>query len=62
MNRTLRSDATGFFGAVDLPPGSYVLTASFGGLASVSATNTIAAGVLNTVDFQLPEPTVPTIQ
>ena len=39
-----------------------MLTASFGGLATVSGTNSVAAGVVNTVDFQLPEPTVPTIQ
>ncbi len=60
-NRTLRTDATGFYGAVDLPPGSYVLTASFPGLVNVSTTNTISAGAVTTVDLQLPLPTPPQV-
>lgn len=60
-NRTLRTDATGFYGAVDLPPGSYVLTASFPGYQTVQSTNTITAGTVTTVDFRLPIPVAPAI-
>ena len=60
-NRTLRTDATGFYGAADLSPGSYVLTASFPGLVNVSTTNIVSAGAVTTVDLQLPLPTPPQV-
>lgn len=39
INRTLTNDSSGFYGAVDLPFGTYTLTASFPGLKS--ATNVV---------------------
>jgi uncharacterized lipoprotein YddW (UPF0748 family) len=52
-NRTLASDATGFYGAVDLPTGNYTLTASFSGLAPVTTNFVVAAGLVTTRDFIL---------
>jgi uncharacterized lipoprotein YddW (UPF0748 family) len=48
------SDATAFYGSVDLPPGSYTLNASFEGFAPVSTNLSISAGVVTTVDLILP--------
>ena len=55
-NRTLLSDATGFFGAVDLPLGDYTMTASFTNLLSKSAQVTIGAGAVAAQDFTLDAP------
>jgi uncharacterized lipoprotein YddW (UPF0748 family) len=50
-NKTMRTDATGFYGAVDLLPGSYTVTASMSGGGSVSSNFTIAAGAVTTVNL-----------
>jgi len=52
-SKTLTTDGTGFYGAVDLSPGQYTLTASFSGLVSQSAPVSVAAGQVTTHDFRL---------
>ncbi len=47
------NDATGFYGFVHLPPGSYNVTASYSNLASQSATILITTGAVSTLDFSL---------
>ena len=54
VHRTGISDATGFYGSVDLPPGSYTLSATFEGFAPVSTGFSITAGVVKTLDVILP--------
>lgn len=61
ISRTFISDATGFFGSVDLPPGSYSLTASFGAFTSVTTNFTVSAGVVTTRDLLLPIDAPPSI-
>jgi len=56
VSRTLLSDATGFYGSVDLPPGDYTLTASFTNLEPQSAQVTVVAGAVATRDFTLDLP------
>lgn len=58
-NRTLTSDVTGFFGAVDLPPGDYTLTASWTDWPQQQTNLTVAAGAVVARDFELfpPAPT-----
>jgi len=51
--RTQTNDATGFYGFVDLPPGTYTVTASFSNLASQSAQVLVTTGVVATLDFTL---------
>jgi uncharacterized lipoprotein YddW (UPF0748 family) len=51
--RKLTSDATGFYGAVDLPPGAYTLIASFPGYVSGTNTCTISAGKVTTQPVML---------
>jgi uncharacterized lipoprotein YddW (UPF0748 family) len=51
--RTLKSDATGFFGAVGLPPGSYTEAASFSGFASQSKSCVVAGGLVQSNRFLL---------
>lgn len=55
QNRTLHTDANGFYGAVDLPPGTYTLTASMPGAAYDEASQqiTVTAGDVTTTDFAL---------
>ncbi len=52
-NRTFISDGTGFFGSVDLPPGTYNLNASFNGYTSFSTTFSVTAGSVTTRDVVL---------
>lgn len=52
-NRSQTNDATGFYGFVDLPPGTYTVTASYSNLASQSLSATIVTGVVTTLDFTL---------
>ncbi len=56
VQRTLVTDATGFYGAVDLLPGSYTLTVSPPGLLSETTTVTITAGQVFTQSFMLAPP------
>lgn len=56
MNRTFISDATGFFGSVDLPPGDYTLNASFKAFSKVTTNFSIKAGIVTTADLTLPKP------
>lgn len=61
VNKNLRTDATGFFGVVDLPPGNYSLTAAQTGYL-VAATNiTVTIGAVASQDFNLQVSAVPTI-
>jgi hypothetical protein len=52
-SKTLTADATGFYGAVDLSPGQYTVTASFSGLVPQSNTLAVAAAQVATCDFCL---------
>jgi len=54
VNKTMITDATGFYGAVDLPPGNYAVTATFPGLGSNTANIAIAAGMVTTQNLSLP--------
>jgi uncharacterized lipoprotein YddW (UPF0748 family) len=54
VHRSGISDATAFYGSVDLPPGSYTLNASFEGFAPVTTNVSISAGVVATLDLILP--------
>jgi uncharacterized lipoprotein YddW (UPF0748 family) len=53
-NKTMLTDATGFFGAVDLAPGSYTISASFSGYGSTVSPFTVSAGEVTHVDLRLP--------
>ena len=53
-SRAQTNDATGFYGFVDLSPGSYTVTATFGGFLSVTGMVTVASGVVATADLLMP--------
>jgi len=53
-NRAIISDATGFYGAVDLVPGNYNVTASGAGFGTASSNFTVVAGSVVTIDLLLP--------
>jgi hypothetical protein len=53
-NRNRATDATGFYGFVDLAPGEYTATASYAGRDSRSRTFTVLAGSVTTADLALP--------
>lgn len=52
-NRTLFTDATGFYGAVDLAPGAYTISAQAPGFGTQSSNFTVNAGVVSTINFLL---------
>ena len=52
-NRTLTSDATGFFGAVDLPVGTYTLTVLRPGYRAFSQTVTLAGAAVTEPAIQI---------
>ncbi len=52
-SRLLATDATGFYGAVDLPPGAYVLTGSHTNCQPAAAGVSVIAGGVATQDFAL---------
>lgn len=60
--RTLVTDATGFFGAVDLPPGDYQVRVRAHGFGPLSADVTVPGGRVAHLDFALtptdPEPPI----
>ncbi len=53
-NRTTFSDATGFYGWVDLPPGSYTVSATLPGFGTASSNVTITARAVSTADLLVP--------
>ncbi len=53
VTNTLLSDATGFYGAVDLLPGTYALASSFPAYAAVTQTVSVVAGAVAAHDFSL---------
>ena len=59
LSKQMTNDATGFYGAVDLTPGTYTILAMFAGLDPVSTNITVEAGVVATVDFILTDATPP---
>ncbi|HPC60588.1 MAG TPA: immunoglobulin domain-containing protein [Verrucomicrobiota bacterium] len=61
VSRTLRTDATGFFGTVDLLPGTYTLTAGFPGYLTRSSNVTVTVGAVTTQDFELEQSAAPAI-
>ncbi|HAV63242.1 MAG TPA: hypothetical protein DCY13_12865, partial [Verrucomicrobiales bacterium] len=54
VNRVLKSDATGFYGAVDLAPGSYSLLVMEPGFEPAMDSFNITAGAVATRDLTLP--------
>jgi hypothetical protein len=55
--RTLKSDATGFFGSIDLPPGSYSLSVSIPGFPPISRSLTISGASVASANLWLdPDP------
>ncbi|MGK0188549.1 MAG: uncharacterized lipoprotein YddW (UPF0748 family) [Verrucomicrobiales bacterium] len=50
--RTLTTDGTGFFGAVDLSPGDYTITASEGGAVLASESTTLTGAMVALVDME----------
>ena len=60
VNRTLKTDATGFYGGVDLPAGNYTLTISVPGYLPVSRTVTVNGAMVTEENISLsalnPEP------
>jgi uncharacterized lipoprotein YddW (UPF0748 family) len=61
VNRTLVSDATGFFGWAELPPGAYTLTATHSNLVTDTFSVAVTAGNVSTQDIPMREPPVPVI-
>ncbi len=53
LSRTLTNDGTGFYGAVDLPPGTYLVSAGFAGFEPQTNAVVITAGNVSTLDFTL---------
>lgn len=53
-NRAQTNDATGFYGFVDLSPGTYTVTATYPGYSTVTTNLTITAGQVLTRDIVLP--------
>jgi hypothetical protein len=49
----LRSDATGFYGAVDLPPGAYAGAATYPGLSPKTNKFLVNIGNVTSQDFFL---------
>lgn len=44
VTRSVRSDANGWFGSVDLPPGAYVVSATFSNLLQMTTNTVVTAG------------------
>jgi hypothetical protein len=54
QNRTLKTDATGFFGAVDLPAGVYFVSISHPGRQAIAGTLTITGAQVAEFNASLP--------
>lgn len=54
LSRAQTNDATGFYGFVDLNPGTYTITATFPGYMPQSTNVTVTSGVVSTRDLVLP--------
>lgn len=59
-DRTLRTDATGFFGAVDLPPGDYRVRVATPGFDLLESDASLRGGAVAHFDFPLTPTPVPT--
>jgi hypothetical protein len=59
-SKTMSSDLTGFYGAVDLSPGTYTLIASNFNYLKVTNTVTVVGGAVTNSDFLLPAITIRT--
>lgn len=55
IQRSLRVDAAGFFGAIDLPPGEYTVRLEIPGHALKTQNCTVTAGKVATCDFRIPK-------
>lgn len=53
LSRNTISDATGFYGSVDLAPGTYTISASALNASPASSNITVSAGAVGTIDFIL---------
>lgn len=53
VSRTIKTDGTGFYGFVDLPPGTYSVTAAAQGVNNETKSVTISAYTVSNVDFAL---------
>jgi uncharacterized lipoprotein YddW (UPF0748 family) len=60
--RTLSTDATGFFGAVDLPPGNYQIRVRAGGFGPLTADVSIVGGQVADLEFALTPPEPPLLE
>jgi hypothetical protein len=62
-SRSQTNDSSGFYGFVDLPPGTYSVRANLPGVGSVTNSVTIAAGAVTTGNLiYVPQPPVITVQ
>src|SRR5207249_2688454 len=52
-NKTIHTDATGFYGAVDLPAGTYTLSFSMSGYQSASTNLAVVVGTVTNKDVYL---------
>lgn len=61
VSRIQTNDATGFYGFVDLPPGSYTVRATFPGYSNATAGAAVTAGIVSTKDLVAPWNGAPSI-
>jgi uncharacterized lipoprotein YddW (UPF0748 family) len=59
--RNMICDGTGFFAFIDLPPGSYTVTAGDDGYSDSIANVSVSAGIMSEQDFQLGNDPLPQI-
>jgi uncharacterized lipoprotein YddW (UPF0748 family) len=61
VNRTMTCDGTGFYAFIDLPPGSYTVTAGAPGYPDATSSVSVAAGIMSEQDLELGGTTGPEI-